>query len=79
MKRLYRNTKEGKVAGICAGIGEVYNIDPTIVRLVAVFLCILTGVWPLVVAYLVGWFIIPDKEEMERSERQRAREAGPEA
>ena len=74
MKRIYRDTKEGKIAGICAGLGRIFTIDPTIVRLGMVFLCILTGIWPLVVAYVVGWFIIPDKEDLERSEGERTRE-----
>jgi phage shock protein C len=65
MKILYRNTHEKKVAGICAGIGEIYGIDPTIVRIVAVFGTVATAIWPGVIAYLVGWFLIPDKERVD--------------
>jgi phage shock protein C len=65
MKRLYRDTKEKKIAGICAGIGEIYGIDPTIVRIAAVFITVATAIWPGVIAYLAGWYIIPDKEEIE--------------
>ena len=65
MKRLYRNTKEKKIAGICAGIGEIYGFDPTVVRLVAVFITIATAIWPGVIAYMVGWYIIPDKDKIE--------------
>ena len=64
MKRLYRDEPKGKIAGICAGIGEIYNLDPTVVRLAAVFLCVVTAVWPLVAVYLVGWLIVPRKEEV---------------
>ncbi len=67
MKILYRNTKEKKIAGICAGIGEIYRIDPTIVRIVAVFGTVATAIWPGVVAYAVGWFLIPDKESVDPS------------
>ena len=41
MTRLYRNKKDGKIAGICSGIGDYFDIDPVIVRLlflVALFL-----------------------------------------
>ena len=40
-------------------MGEVYEIDPTLLRLGAVFLGIATGLLPLIVAYLVGWITIP--------------------
>ena len=33
MKRLHRNKKDGKIAGICSGIGDYFDIDPVIVRL----------------------------------------------
>ena len=59
MKRLYRSVSDKKIAGIFGGMGEVYSIDPTLLRLGAVFLGIATGLLPLIVAYLVGWIIIP--------------------
>jgi phage shock protein PspC (stress-responsive transcriptional regulator) len=62
MKKIYRLSKQKKIAGICAGIGEMYALDPTIVRVITVFGTVATGIWPGVVAYLVGWFLIPDKE-----------------
>lgn len=60
MKKLYRIENEKKIAGICAGIGDMFDIDPTIVRLIFIFACILTQVWPLVFAYIIGWLIIPE-------------------
>ena len=59
MKTLYRSREDRMVAGICGGIGEVYEIDPTLVRLGLVFLGLATAVLPLLVAYFVGIFIIP--------------------
>ena len=59
MKRLYRSQTDKKIAGIFGGMGEVYSVDPTLLRLGAVFLGIATGLLPLIVAYLVGWIIIP--------------------
>ena len=58
-KRLYRSASDKKIAGIFGGMGEVYEIDPTLLRLGAVFLGIATGLLPLIVAYLVGWITIP--------------------
>lgn len=60
MKRLYRSKRDVKIAGVCAGIAESFNIDPTVVRLAAVFIAIVTGLIPAVVTYLIGWVIIPE-------------------
>ena len=59
MKRIYRSRTDKKVAGIFGGIAEVYNLDPSIVRLLAVFVGMATGVIPLLLTYLVAWYIMP--------------------
>jgi phage shock protein C len=63
MKRLYRSQKDKKIAGIFGGLGEIFSIDPTLLRLAFVFLGLATGVLPLLISYLVGWVIIPKGEE----------------
>ena len=54
-KALYRSNKNKMVAGVCGGIAEYFDIDPTLVRLGAVFLlgCSLY-------AYIIGVIIIPE-------------------
>ena len=42
-KRLYRSTRDKKLAGVCGGIAEYFGIDSTIVRLVFVLLFVLAG------------------------------------
>ena len=64
MKKLYRVDEGKKIAGICAGIAEIYNFDVTLVRLAFVFATILTGIWPGIVTYLVAWYLIPLKVEI---------------
>ena len=59
MKRLYRSRTDRMIAGVCGGMGELYNIDPTLIRLTLVFLGLATGVVPVLVAYIVGAIIIP--------------------
>lgn len=59
MKRLYRSEKEKMMAGICGGLAEYWEVDPTIIRLGVVFLAIVTGVVPVVVVYILGMMIIP--------------------
>ena len=61
MSKLYRSTDNRKIAGICGGIGELLNIDPTIIRLLLVFICIATAIMPLVLTYIIAWFVIPEK------------------
>jgi phage shock protein PspC (stress-responsive transcriptional regulator) len=56
-RRLYRNTREGKIGGVAAGLGDYLAIDPVIVRLAFVLL-VLAGGFGLL-AYLVGWIVIP--------------------
>lgn len=57
MRRLTLSSTDIKIGGVCAGIAEYFNIDPTIVRIAWVCSLIL-GFIPLV-AYLLSWFIIP--------------------
>lgn len=61
MKRLYLSQTDKKLAGICGGIGELLDFDPTIIRLIFIFVMIATGIFPLLIAYLIGWIIIPLK------------------
>ena len=60
MKKFYRSKDDQKIAGICGGLGEMYNLDPNLVRIGLVFLALVTLVWPVVVTYLGGWIILPE-------------------
>jgi phage shock protein C len=59
-KRLTLSATDSKIAGVCGGIAEYLDIDPTVVRLIWLVLSIVPGgiVGGLVV-YLVAWIIIP--------------------
>lgn len=59
MKRLFRSNRDRILAGICAGIGEHLDVDPSLVRLVWIAGTLLsfgTGV----VVYILAWIIIPE-------------------
>ena len=56
-KRLYRSSTNYMLAGVCGGIAEYFNIDPTLVRLGWVFFSALGGSG--VLAYIVAAVIIP--------------------
>ena len=59
MKRAYRSGTDKKIFGICGGIGEAYNIDPTLIRIIVVFLALATGLLPMLVTYIAARFITP--------------------
>ena len=58
-KKLYRVTKGKKIAGVCAGIAEYYNVDVAKIRLVWILLTLCVGLWLL--AYLILALILPRK------------------
>jgi phage shock protein C len=62
MKKLYLSNTDKKIFGVCGGIAETYDIDPTLVRLALVFLTILTALVPLIVTYIAAGIIMPRKQ-----------------
>jgi phage shock protein PspC (stress-responsive transcriptional regulator) len=59
MKRVYRSRTDKKIFGICGGIGEAYNIDPTLIRIIVVFLALSTGLLPMIATYIIARFLMP--------------------
>lgn len=56
-KKLYRIPSEGMIGGICAGLGDYFEIDPTIIRLVFILLFFAGFSGGLI--YLIMWLIVP--------------------
>ena len=57
-KRLFKSNSNRVLCGVCGGIGDYFNIDPTIIRLVWVLLgCTGTGI----IAYIVAAIIMPEQ------------------
>ena len=56
---MYRSPENKVIAGVCGGIAEYFDIDPTLVRLAWVLFCVLGGSG--VLAYLVAALIIPER------------------
>jgi phage shock protein C len=56
--KLYRSRSNRMIAGVCGGIGEYLDIDPTLVRLILIVLVFLglSGV----LAYIIAWIVIPE-------------------
>lgn len=59
-KRLYKSNTNKTFAGVCGGIGEYFNIDPTLIRLVWIIFGLAGGSGLL--AYIIAAIIIPSRE-----------------
>ena len=60
-KRLYRSNSNKMIAGVCGGIAEYINLDPTVVRLLWALLCFMGGTG--VIAYIIAAIIMPNQFE----------------
>ncbi len=59
-KKLVRSKNNRMVCGVCAGVAEYFNLDPTVVRLLAV-LAGVASAGTVMIAYLVAAVIIPEE------------------
>ena len=58
-KRLYRSKKNRIIGGVCGGIAEHIETDPTLIRLLWAIGSLFWGIG--IIAYLLAWIIIPEK------------------
>lgn len=58
MKRLCRSRTQRMIGGVCGGVGDYFEVDPTLVRLAWVLFGLLGGTG--VLAYIVAWLIVPE-------------------
>ena len=58
-KKLYRSTTDRMIAGVCSGLGDYFDIDPTLIRLLFVFGAFVTGS-ALFWAYLIMMVVVPE-------------------
>lgn len=61
-KKLYRSETDKKIAGVCGGLAEYLNVDPTIIRLIWALVA-LSGAG--ILAYLIAALVIPVRSEVE--------------
>ncbi|RJQ36683.1 PspC domain-containing protein [Candidatus Parcubacteria bacterium] len=71
MKRLYRSEENQIIAGVVGGIGEYFDVDPTLLRLVWLLIVIFTGFFPGILAYLLAVLVIPRRPAGHRREEPR--------
>ena len=69
MNKLYRSRESSIIAGVCGGMGEYFNIDPVIVRIIFILLLLPYGIGLLI--YVFSWITVPlrpDGLEVEQVE-----------
>ena len=58
-KRLYRDTKNRLIGGVCSGLGDYFNVDYSIIRIIWLLLFLFGGIGLL--AYIIAWIVVPEK------------------
>jgi len=56
--RLVRSINDRKIAGVCAGLADYFDLDPTIVRVIWALATFIPG--PNIIAYVVLWIVLPE-------------------
>ncbi|MCP6718373.1 MAG: PspC domain-containing protein [Patescibacteria group bacterium] len=63
MKKLYKSNKNKIFAGVIGGVGEYFDIDPVILRIVWILATVFTGFVPGIIAYFISILIVPVKNK----------------
>jgi len=74
-RRLYRSRTDRILGGVCSGIAKYFDVDPTIIRLVAVALIFAGGSG--ILAYILAWIIIPEEPEAKTEQEDKTIEVTP--
>jgi phage shock protein PspC (stress-responsive transcriptional regulator) len=59
MAALYRSERHKVIAGVCGGIAEWLDWDPTAVRILYVVVSVLSAAFPGLIVYIVLWLLMP--------------------
>ena len=60
MSNLHRSRTDKWITGVCGGLAETYSWDPKLVRIVYAVLCLVLGIIPLLVVYIVASIIVKE-------------------
>jgi phage shock protein C len=60
MKKLYRTKIDKVFGGVCGGIGDYADIDPSLLRII--FICLIFSPFPIILTYILSWIIIPKQK-----------------
>jgi phage shock protein C len=60
-RKLYRSSTDRKLAGVCGGLAEYFNLDPTLIRVLFIVLAVLGGSG--IIIYLAMWILVPNQPQ----------------
>jgi phage shock protein C len=60
-KKLMRSRADRKIGGVCSGLAQYLDLDISLVRVLWFFITLACGIFPGIVAYVLGWIIIPEE------------------
>lgn len=75
-ERLYRSRTDRVFAGVCGGLAERLNVDPSLIRIAWVVLALATAVVPFVVLYVVMALVVPERPAGEEGQTPSGGEEG---
>ena len=61
MKKLYKSNADKVLAGVIGGLGEYLEMDSVVLRLIYIFVTVITGIAPCVIAYIIAVLIVPKR------------------
>ncbi len=68
MGKVLTKSKKKIIAGVCGGIAEWLGWDPTLVRILYIFVSILSAAFPGTLVYIILWIIMPGPETQNPEE-----------
>ena len=61
MKKLYKSKNQKMLSGVCGGIAQYFNIDPTIIRMIWALVSVFSAAFPGIIVYIICAIIIPEE------------------
>jgi phage shock protein C len=63
MKKLYRSSNR-IIAGVCGGVAEYFDLDPTLIRVIYLVLSLFSAAFPGVLLYIILMLMIPNYDQI---------------
>ena len=64
MKKLYKSKNQKMLSGVCGGIAQYFNIDPTIIRMIWALVSVFSAAFPGIIVYIICAIIIPEEPDV---------------
>lgn len=65
-EKITRSCDDNIIGGVCGGVAQYFDIDPTIVRIVVAFTAVFTAIFPFLALYIIAWIVIPEEDPYDK-------------